>query len=300
MQYSSYFGRQLLAHDRSTEIVADILSFLEFIGNSGLNQLLQFFILRQMLNIFHRVCSFKTINIEFCCMLRQPVITKDGSHTIAIPEMNVTYHSIHGAIQESEHVFIEAGLRSSGRFIEFELGSKNNRPGDLNAIFEMGFGTGLNALLTLIEAEKTKQKIHYTSIELFPLTKEETKTLNYCAELNRNDLLPTFNQFHECEWEKDILITPFFTFHKTNKNLTDFTVNTIFDLVYFDAFAPTVQPELWTKEIFEKIYSMISPGGILVTYCSKGDVRRAMIAAGFTVEKIPGPKGKREMLRAVK
>lgn len=239
-------------------------------------------------------------------MLRQPVITKDGSHTIAIPEMNVTYHSIHGAIQESQHVFIEAGLKGSGlkgsgRFKFGESGSLD-RPEPLSPlrILEMGFGTGLNALLTLIEAEKLKHPIHYTTIELFPLSTEEAIELNYCKELNRPDLQPLFHQFHQCEWEKDISVNPLFTLHKTNQSLVNFSSNNVFDLVYFDAFAPAAQPELWTKQVFEKLYAVMTGGGILVTYCSKGDVRRAMLAAGFQTKKIPGPPGKREMLKAVK
>lgn len=218
-------------------------------------------------------------------MFRHPVITKDGSHTIAIPEMNVTYHSIHGAIRESQYVFIEAGLGAVAR--EEPI-----------AILEMGFGTGLNALLTLVEAEKSQLQIDYTTVELFPLSPGEASTLNYCNELNRSDLQPLFNQLHQCEWEKDISLTPFFIFHKTNQSLIDFSGKKKFNLIYFDAFAPAAQPELWTKEIFEKLYAIMMPEGILVTYCSKGDVRRAMKAAGFNIEKIPGPPGKREMVRA--
>jgi tRNA U34 5-methylaminomethyl-2-thiouridine-forming methyltransferase MnmC len=225
---------------------------------------------------------------------RKILITKDGCHSISIPEINITYHSIHGAIRESKHVFIEAGLKSicplpAARCIR---------------IFEMGFGTGLNTLLTLIEAEKLQQSIHYTAIEFYPLDKEEVHSLNYCQLLNRPDLQAIFELLHQCEWEKENIITPFFTFYKINSNLINFSSRwlsgQLFNLIYFDVFAPAVQPELWTKEVFEKLYSMMSHGGILVTYCSKGDVRRAMQAAGFSVEKIPGPEGKREMIRAVK
>ena len=232
--------------------------------------------------------DFQQINIEFCCMQRQPIITKDGSHTISIPELNVTYHSHHGAIQESMHVFIDAGLK----YISANL------PKTDISIFEMGFGTCLNALLSIIEAERSQLKIYYTAVELFPLQEDEITLLNYCEQLHRQDLEPIFQQLHQCEWEKDIHITPFFTIHKAKNSLLNFKTSKLFNLIYYDAFAPSAQPEFWTKEIFEKLYNMLLPGGILVTYCSKSDVRHAMQAVGFTVEKIPGPRGKREMVRA--
>lgn len=225
-------------------------------------------------------------------MKRLPVVTKDGSHTISIPEMNVTYHSIHGAIQESMHVFINAGLQP--------IWSLNNGQIDPISIFEMGFGTGLNALLTLIDAEESKQPIHYYSVELFPLNNEEVKQLNYCDKLQRPGLQPLFEQLHSCEWEKDVAITNHFTFHKTNTDLINLSIDQHFNLIYYDAFAPGAQPELWTATVFEKLYKLLLPGGILVTYCSKSDVQRAMKAAGFIIEKIPGPPGKREMIRAIK
>ncbi len=222
-------------------------------------------------------------------MQRQPIITKDGSHTISIPEMNVTYHSHHGAIQESMHVFIEAGLK--------HVSASLQKP-DIH-IFEMGFGTGLNALLSLIEAERSQLKIHYTTVELFPLHEDEINLLNYCEQLHRKDLKPVFHQLHQCEWGKDVLITPFFTLNKIRIDLINFSTSQPVNLIYYDAFAPAAQPELWTKEVFEKLISMLVPGGVLVTYCSKGDVRRAMQAAGFSIEKIPGPRGKREMVRTL-
>ncbi len=222
-------------------------------------------------------------------MERSVILTKDGSHTISIPEMNVTYHSHHGAIQESLHVFIKAGLLVSDAF-----GASDT------SILEMGFGTGLNALLTLIEAERLKRQIHYTAIELFPLQYEEITALNYCDQLYRKDLIPIFEKLHQCEWEKDITITPHFTLHKKKESLLQFNTSKLQNIIYFDAFAPSAQPKLWTPSIFEKLYSMLLTKGILVTYCSKGDVRRAMQSAGFIVEKLPGPPGKREMVRATK
>jgi tRNA U34 5-methylaminomethyl-2-thiouridine-forming methyltransferase MnmC len=230
-------------------------------------------------------------------MQRKLILTKDGSHSIEVPELNVTYHSIHGAIQESGHVFIEAGFK----------GSVGLKQADPICIFEMGFGTGLNALLTLIEAEKLNRKISYEAIELFPLDYEQVKLLNYCEQLQRNDLQPLFEEMHNCAWGKKISIRENFTFKKSKASLINFETSETclsgrqaFDLIYFDAFDPNVQPELWTKEVFEKMFSILKSGGILVTYSSKGEVRRAMQAAGFIVEKLPGPPGKREIVRGRK
>ncbi len=223
-------------------------------------------------------------------MQRMPVITKDGSYTISIPEMNVTYHSIHGAIRESEHVFIRAGLGDSGIF---------NYTG-VHHVLEIGFGTGLNALLTLIEADKRKNRIYYTAIEPYPLEETTITQLNYCEQLSLPYYQLLFEKMHQCGWEEMHEITEHFRLAKTKCSLLDFSSEILFSIIYFDAFAPAAQPELWTKEVFEKLYSMMQEGGILVTYCSKGDVQRAMKAAGFSIEKIPGPPGKREMIKAKK
>jgi len=222
-------------------------------------------------------------------MQRKLILTGDGSHTISMPELNVTYHSIHGAIQESKHVFIEAGLKS---LLPVEGTALN--------VFEMGFGTGLNALLTIIESERLQRKIYYETVEQFPVDNGEVRSLNYCEQLGREELQPIFEQLHSCEWEKKVNITENFGFNKSRTNLLNLETSETFELIYFDAFAPNTQPELWTNEIFEKMFAMLEPGGILVTYCSKGDVRRAMQAAGFIVEKLPGPRGKREMTRALR
>ncbi|HEX3024136.1 MAG TPA: tRNA (5-methylaminomethyl-2-thiouridine)(34)-methyltransferase MnmD [Chitinophagaceae bacterium] len=213
-------------------------------------------------------------------MQKQVIQTGDGSSSIFIPEMNVAYHSIHGAVQESNHVFIEAGLKP----LLHQHFSIN--------IFEMGFGTGLNALLSLQAAILHQQKINYTTVELFPLTPEETIELNYVDE--------NFMQLHRCDWEKDIVLNNHFIIHKTNQSLLNYSTNKKFNLVYFDAFDPNTQPELWTKEIFEKLFLMMELNGVLVTYSSKGTVRRAMLEAGFSVEKISGPPHKREIIRAKK
>lgn len=221
-------------------------------------------------------------------MEREIMITADGSVTIAIPELNVTYHSKHGALQESMHVFIEAGLKPLLHRQE------------TICIFEMGFGTGLNALLTLMEAEKHQQKIYYQSVEAFPLEKEMVARLNYCEQLQRPELKPLFEQLHASPWNQPITLTPWFALQKNNTTLFNLSTNQLFNLIYYDAFAPNAQPELWTVDAFTHLFSMLMEGGILVTYCSKGNVRRAMQAAGFTVAKIPGPPGKREMVRAGK
>jgi tRNA U34 5-methylaminomethyl-2-thiouridine-forming methyltransferase MnmC len=218
---------------------------------------------------------------------RKLIITEDGSHSIVMPALNVSYHSIHGAIQESKHVFIEAGLNHV---------LKNYHPQQLH-ILEMGFGTGLNVLLTAIEAEKQKINIHYTAVEEFPISIDEAKSLNYPELLQHKDL---FQNVHQSEWDRDVVISEHLTIRKEKVNLINFSVNNQFHLIYYDAFDPTAQPELWTKEVFEKLFRILYQNGILVTYCSKGDVRRAMMSAGFTVKKLPGPPGKREMLRAMK
>jgi tRNA U34 5-methylaminomethyl-2-thiouridine-forming methyltransferase MnmC len=223
-------------------------------------------------------------------MERKLIITKDGSHSISVPEMNVTYHSVDGAIQESMHVFIQAGLRDSGVF-DFV---------GVHHVLEIGFGTGLNALLTLIEADKEKNRIYYTAIELYPLNEAEIRELNYCEQLNQPHYKRLFEKMHQGEWEEMFEITDNFRLTKTKCSLLDFSTENSFFLIYFDAFAPDVQPELWTKEVFEKLYGMLIEDGILVTYCSKGNVRRNMQAAGFKVEKLPGTSGKRKMLRGRK
>jgi tRNA U34 5-methylaminomethyl-2-thiouridine-forming methyltransferase MnmC len=218
-------------------------------------------------------------------MERKIVLTGDGSHSIGIPELNITYHSVHGAIQESRHVFIEAGLNyvlSNSTFQSLR-------------IFEMGLGTGLNVLLTAIEAERNKISIQYTTVEQFPLRPEEVHLLNYAQVLGNVEF---FHKIHDSKWNEPVRINEHFTLEKLETDLLNFSSSPHFDLIYYDAFAPNAQPELWTKEIFEKLFSMIEPGGVVVTYCSKGDVRRAMIAAGFKVEKLKGPPGKREMSRA--
>ncbi|HYH14494.1 MAG TPA: tRNA (5-methylaminomethyl-2-thiouridine)(34)-methyltransferase MnmD, partial [Flavisolibacter sp.] len=164
-------------------------------------------------------------------------------------------------------------------------------------VFEMGFGSGLNALLTAAEASSLQRSIQYTTIEAYPLTREEIDTLNYGEALNNE---PLFAKLHQAAWDETVVINPFFTLQKIQTLLANVPAAQLFNVIYYDAFAPAAQPELWTQAVFEKLYNMLVPGGSLVTYCSKGDVRRSMQAAGFHVSKLQGPPGKREMLRATK
>jgi tRNA U34 5-methylaminomethyl-2-thiouridine-forming methyltransferase MnmC len=224
-------------------------------------------------------------------MQRNLIVTKDGSHSVAIPEMQVSYHSVHGAIKESLHVYIGAGLR---------YWWQQHGNAQQCAVFEMGLGAGLNALLTVMEAEALQQKIIYETVEAFPLETTITQQLNYCDALHRPDLAPVFELLHKSDWNKTIAVTDHFSFKKLHISLTNYSTDQLFDVIYYDAFAPRAQPELWTEPVFRQLLNMLAPEGILVTYCSKGDVRRALLAAGFRVEKVPGPPGKREMIRAVR
>jgi tRNA U34 5-methylaminomethyl-2-thiouridine-forming methyltransferase MnmC len=216
------------------------------------------------------------------------IITGDGSHTLYVPRLNEHYHSKFGAIRESGHIFIEAGL-------------KKIFPGQtFIKILEVGFGTGLNALLSLVEAEKSGKTIHYTSIESFPLNADITEQLNY-PELIGTSTASLFKMMHEVVWNREMQITDHFILNKVLIGLEEIELKpNCFDLVFFDAFGPEVQPELWTEEIFRKIFLSVKEGGILVTYSAKGSVRRALKNSGFSVEKMPGPAGKREITRAVK
>lgn len=232
--------------------------------------------------------------------------TGDGSHTLFVPELNEHYHSTYGAIQESKHIFIEAGLR----WMIDDLRNSITTSSDINDpssehpvinLLEIGFGTGLNALLTLIEAQKTGIPIHYTSIEANPLGESIWRKMNYPELLcsSNNSLL--FEKLHLTAWNKVVKISPLFSLHKIHKNLENFhPVEKQTDLVYFDAFNPEVQPFLWTEQIFRNLFCCMVSGGILVTYSVKGIVTRALKAAGFIVEQLPGPPGKRQMLRAKK
>lgn len=207
-------------------------------------------------------------------------------------QFNEIYHSRHGAIQESKHVFIEAGLNTVLQGLPTAEPVK---------IFEVGFGTGLNALLTMLEAEKRDLKVSYTSIELYPVEIETIKALNYTDILGYQFCYGPYHSLHLVRWNEEHPVTPHFAFKKINASLLEYELPAqAYHLIYFDAFAPEHQPEMWSATVFKKMYEALKPGGILVTYCSKSIVQKAMKEAGFSIEKLPGPPGKREMLRARK
>ena len=224
-------------------------------------------------------------------MKREITTTADGSSTIFLPDWNEHYHSKHGALQEALHVFIKTGLDC---YLE-----KADPSGEIS-ILEVGFGTGLNAFITLLKAGKDHLRITYTGVEAYPVTIEELDKLNYSSLFPDEDAVPLFKKLHSAKWEEKEPITKWFLLQKRKMFFHEITESEIFDLVYFDAFGPRVQPELWTEEIFGIMYRALKNGGVLVTYSAKGSVRRAMQAVGFRVERLPGPPGKREMLRAVK
>ena len=219
-------------------------------------------------------------------MKREIIITSDGSSTIHLPEWDEQYHSKHGAIQEAKHVFIKSGL---------SLFSNKNI-----SILEIGFGTGLNSFITFLEAPKFNLDINYVGVEAYPVANEEIEKLNYVSELNANNFENTFRQMHQQQWEIKNEITTNFTLTKRKQFFNEINDEHTFDLLYFDAFGARVQPELWTENIFKLMHNALKDGGVLVTYSAKGSVRRAMQSVGFKVERLPGPPGKREMLRATK
>ncbi len=219
----------------------------------------------------------------------QLITTEDGSHTLFVPSMNEHYHSVHGAVQESMHVFIQAGFHEIVK-LKDEI-----------HILEIGFGTGLNALLTFCENLHLNKRIIYTAVEAYPLEKEIYEKLNYADYITDNAENNVLQLMHQQEWNKTINISDVFELQKINCKTEELELkNDFFDLIYFDAFAPQFQPELWSKEVFEKIFFSMRNHSILMTYCAKGEVKRNLRSAGFVVEGIPGPKGKREITRARK
>lgn len=222
-------------------------------------------------------------------MKRKIITTADGSKTIHIIDWNEQYHSKHGAIQEAQHVFIKEGLQHY---------SANNKSTSVD-ILEIGFGTGLNAFLTLLETDNIKSKINYVGVEAYPVSMDDINQLNY-VELISAENETVFNKLHTVSWEKEHEITSKFKLQKRQQFFSEIKDNNAFDLIYFDAFGARVQPELWSKSIFETMYKALKPNGVLVTYAAIGEVKRNMKALGFMVERLKGPPGKRHMLRATK
>ncbi|MBO8460624.1 MAG: tRNA (5-methylaminomethyl-2-thiouridine)(34)-methyltransferase MnmD [Bacteroidetes bacterium] len=217
-------------------------------------------------------------------MERQIVLTEDGSSTLYVSEIDECYHSSHGAIQESEHIFIKAALEHHA--------SKRL------SVLEVGFGSGLNALLTLRCAKRNNLTIRYTGIEKYPLTMNEVGQLNYACDDQDKEI---FMQMHSLSFGVTASLTPYFSLCKLHTDFVSVDLSSsIFDIVYMDAFSPEKQPELWTQDSMKRLYDSMRIGGILTTYCAKGYVRRNLQSVGFEVERLPGPPGKREMLRATK
>ena len=219
-------------------------------------------------------------------MTHELIKTSDGSTSFYIPQLDETYHSVHGALQETQHVFIKNGLQL---FDHHSI-----------SILEIGFGTGLNALATYKEHESLQLNIRYETVEAYPLSWDEASQMNFSQLLNDVTLTPVFEQMHRCIWDKLVSLSSSFSFKKRLQRFETINDTDTFDLIYFDAFGAQVQPELWQEAIFQRMYIALKRGGYLVTYAAKGSVRRAMQACGFTVERLPGPPMKREMLRAHK
>jgi tRNA U34 5-methylaminomethyl-2-thiouridine-forming methyltransferase MnmC len=229
---------------------------------------------------FPKSRNFISINLK-----REIIQTNDGSTTIHLPEWNESYHSKHGAIQEAYHVFIKNGLSL------FE--------GQPISVLEIGFGTGLNCFITHLEAKKNNQHIDYVGVEAYPVVLEEAMQMNYPAAIDKSET-DIFNQIHECLWEQKNQITADFTLTKRKQFFQEIKDDSAFDLIYFDAFGYRVQPELWSEKIFEAMFKALRPNGVLVTYACRTSIKNAMLSAGFSVKKLPGAPGKREMLRANK
>ena len=220
-------------------------------------------------------------------MKHEIIITQDGSSSIYIPELDETYHSKFGAIQEAKHVFVKNGLDL------FENGSEIS-------ILEIGFGTGLNALITMLEAENRNLKINYVGVEAYPIALDEILQLNYVKQLESPEKQVDFEKMHASNWEEEIAINSNFTLTKRKQSFEEISDENTFDLIYFDAFGFTVQPDLWNEAIFEIMFKSLKNRGILTTYACRTSIKNAMQHAGFQTLKLPGAPGKREMLRALK
>ena len=212
--------------------------------------------------------------------------TADGSYTLYVPELDEHYHSVKGALTESQHIFIDMGLKHSTATAPH--------------ILEIGFGTGLNCVLTLLEAKESQRHIHYTGIERYPLNEEIIRKLNYPSIIGK-ECEEDYFAIHQAPWEENVCLSPWFTLYKLEGDFTHYSFEQKYDIIYFDAFAPEKQPEMWEQSLFDNLYQVLNEGGILTTYCAKGVVRRMLQTAGFKVERLPGPPGgKREILRATK
>ena len=219
-------------------------------------------------------------------MKREIIITSDGSTSIHLPEWEESYHSKHGAIQEAQHVFIKNGLSLC--------------KGQSVSVLEIGFGTGLNAFITFLESQKNNQDINYVGVEGFPIPPEEVAQMNYVKQLNANQFESEFKMMHTSDWDENVTISDTFRLTKRKQLFNDINDKNQFDIIYFDAFGYRVQPELWSVEIFTRMFDALKEGGILVTYACRGPIKNAMKEAGFKIEKLAGPPGKREMLRGWK
>lgn len=214
--------------------------------------------------------------------------TKDGSHSIELIGQNEQYHSVHGAIQESQHVFIEYGLKQIADF-------KNEV-----SILEVGMGTGLNVLLSYIFSIENNIKIKYLTFEPYPVKEEMWKKLNYTHQLNLHELQAIFKLIHSSNWNEKIKMDTHMDFQKLKESILDVKLSKTFDLIYFDAFNPDLEPTLWTEEVFKNIFEAMNSNSLFTTYSTKGIVKRALKSCGFEIEKKPGPPGKREILNAWK
>lgn len=213
-------------------------------------------------------------------------ITADGSPTLYLPELDEHYHSTKGALAEARHIFVEMGLHHS--------------PAACPRVLEIGFGTGLNAFLTLLDADARQCPVCYTGLELHPLTSDCLHALDY-PSLICPERAADYYRMHDAPWEVEVQVTPFFSLRKSQVDFTVWEPGQAFDVIYFDAFAPEKQPEMWSRSLFDGLYASLSEGGVLTTYCAKGVVRRMLQTAGFHVERLPGPPGgKREILRGTK
>jgi tRNA U34 5-methylaminomethyl-2-thiouridine-forming methyltransferase MnmC len=218
----------------------------------------------------------------------QLITTSDGSHTLFVPRLNEHYHSTFGALTESMHIYLQAGFES--------LTDKQEV-----SVFEVGFGTGLNTLLTCLSSVERGVHTTYYTIESDPLEEELTRQLNYSNLIpGKRKSCELFTSIHKATWNQTVKIHPYFSLHKIHASLIGFRPDFAFDLLYYDAFSPDKQSDMWSPDIFRTLFEKMNPGGILVTYCVKGEIKSMLRQAGFEIEKLPGPPGKREMLRGRK